>query len=211
MTGTEILNTIHTIYEQDIAFPDITSEDYAIRLTYLNQAIKTWESELFNGFLWNELFVTSVLPFNTTTINNFLFPEKLYVGNTKYDYVLPHNAVEKINNNTNENIYYVTGGSNNKIINIYPVLSSGNYTISYYKEATLFNSGNIGNHIEMANPNFTIQYVLAQLYASDGDQALSRQSMDMATQYLTQMKTGFDALPFGDYSNIEDDNIGFGV
>lgn len=211
MTGTEILNTIHVIYEQDVTYPDITSEDYLIRLTYLNQAIYTWENEVYSGTLWPELFVTSTLPFSTTTIADFIFPEKLYVGSNEYEYILPYQAIEKINAKSSDKFYYVTGGANNKVINIYPTLTSGNYTISYYKQPTTYTALNIGNHIEMTNPNFAIQYVLSQLYASDGDQALSNSSMQMAQKYLDQMKIGVDTMPYGSESTIQDDTVGFGL
>lgn len=212
MTGTEILNTIHVIYEQDISYPDPTSEDYIIRLTYLNQAILTWQNEIFNGFMWPELYTTVTNPFATTTISNFLFPEKFFIGSNEYKYVLPYQGLQNMAENTDYKIYWITGGANNKVINIYPgVTGSGNYSLSYYKQATLFTSVNIGNHIEMANPNFAIQYVLSQLYASDGDQALSNSSMQMAQKYLDQMKTGLDTMPYGSYSDIEDNNTGFGL
>jgi hypothetical protein len=211
MTGTEILNTIHTLYEQDVTFPDITSEDYLIRLTYLNQAIYTWENEIYNGALWSELFVTSTLAYNSNTITDLIAPEKLYVGTVEYSYVLPHQAIEFINSGSTDKIYYITGGSNNKVVNIYPTLSSGTFTISYYKQPTIYTTVNIGNHIEMSNSLFATQYVLSQLYASDGDQAMSNSSMQMAQRYLEQMKNGLDTMPYGSFSNIEDDNVGFGV
>jgi hypothetical protein len=212
MTGTEILNTIHAIYEQDTSYPETSSDDYAIRLVYVNQAILTWQNEVFNGFLWAELYKSVTNPLSTTSISDFLYPEKFYLENYEFEYVLPHEGVQNMIEATNNRIYWITGGAGNKVVNIYPGASgTGNYTISYYKEATLFNSGNIGNHVEMTNPNFVIQYVLAQLYATDGDQNLFNQSMNMANQYLAQMKTGFNTMPLSSFSNIEDDNVGFGV
>lgn len=212
MTGTEILNTIHIIYEQDTTLPETTSEDYQIRLTYLNQAILTWQNEVFNGALWQELYKSVTQSIAIVSIPDFLYPEKLYIGFTEYKFVLPYQSNDYIINSSQDFIYWITGGSNNKVLNVYPtIVGVGNYTLAYYKQATLYTSLNIGTDIEMANPNFVIQYVLSQLYASDGDQTMSNSSMQMAQRYLEQMKNGLDTMPYGSFSNIADDNIGFGV
>lgn len=211
MTGTDILNTIHTLYENNIDYPNNTDEDYLTRLVYLNQAIQSWQNEVFNGFLWSELFTTSTLPYTSTTIANFLYPERLYINNNEYSYVQPYEAVEKVAQGVKENFYWITGGANNKVINIYPVLTSGNYTISYYKLGTLYTTLNIGNHIEMQNPNYAIKYVMAQLYASDGDLSLYQQSLQEAERYLSQMKNGIENMPLSGVSIIPDLNEGFGV
>jgi hypothetical protein len=211
MTGTEILNTIHTLYENNVDYPTSTDEDYLTRLAYLNQAIQSWQNEVFNGYLWSELFTTTTQAYTTSTIANFLHPEKLYIGSKEYTYVQPYEAVEKIANNLQEEFYYITGGANNKVINIYPQLTSGNYSISYYKLATLYTAGNISQHIEMQNPNYAIRYVLGQLYNADGDLTLGSQSLQEAERYMSQMKTGIDAMPMSSYSVIPDLNDGFGL
>lgn len=211
MTGTEILNTIHTLYENNVDFPTSTDEDYLTRLAYLNQAIQSWQNEVFNGYLWSELFTTSTQAYTVSTIANFLYPERLYIGSKEYEFIQPYEAVEKIANNVQEEFYYITGGANNKVINIYPQLTSGTYSISYYKLATLYTSLNIGNHIEMQNPNYAIRYVLTQLYNSDGDLTLGNQSFQEAEKYLNQMKTGFNSMPLSGVSTITDLNDGFGL
>lgn len=211
MTGTEILNTIHTLYENNVDFPNNTDEDYLTRLAYLNQGIQSWQNEVLNGFLWSELFTTSTQPYTSTTIADFLYPERLYINNKEYKYIHPYEAVEKVAKNVKEDFYWITGGANNKVINIFPVLTAGDYTISYYKLATLFTGANIGNHIEMQNPNYAIKYVLAQLYASDGDLQLYQQSLQEAERYLVQMKTGLRNMPMSEVNIIPDLNEGFGL
>ena len=211
MTGTEILQAIHTLYENNVDFPGTTDEDYLTRLAYLNQAIQSWQNEVFNGYLWPELFTTTTQAYTVSTIANFLHPEKLYVGKKEYTFVQPYEAVEKIANGLQEEFYYITGGANNKVINIYPQLTSGNYSISYYKLATLYTAGNIATHIEMQNPNYAIRYVLGQLYNADGDLTLGSQSLQEAERYLTQMKNGLNSMPMSSYSVIPDLNDGFGL
>jgi hypothetical protein len=211
MTGTELLNTIHTLYENNVDFPTPTDEDYLTRLAYLNQAIQSWQNEVFNGYLWSELFTTTTQAYTASTIANFMHPERLYVANKEYMYVQPYEAIEKIANGFQEQFYYITGGANNKVINIYPTLTAGDYSISYYKLATLYTSGNISQHIEMQNPNYAIRYVLSQLYNADGDLNLGGQSLQEAERYMAQMRTGLDNTPMSSYSIITDLNEGFGV
>lgn len=211
MTGTDILNTIHTIYESNVEFPSSTEDEYLTRLAYLNQAIQSWQNEVYNGFLWSELYVSSVQPYTSTTIADFLYPEKLYIEGKEYKYVQPYEATEMIANNLPETIYYITGGANNRVINIYPALTSGQYTISYYKQATLYTSGNIGNHIEMSAPNYAIRYVLAQLYANDGDFSMSSQSANEAEKYLMQMKNGLQSMPMGSNNAVINLSDGLGI
>jgi hypothetical protein len=211
MTGTDILNTIHTIYESNVEFPGQTEDEYLTRLAYLNQAIQSWQNEVYNGFLWSELYVSSIQPYTSTTIADFLYPEKLYINGKEYKYVQPYEATEIIANNLPETIYYITGGANNRIINLYPVLTAGQYVISYYKQATLYTSGNIGNHIEMSAPNYAIRYVLAQLYANDGDFNMSGQSANEAEKYLMQMKNGLQSMPMGSNNAVINLSDGLGI
>jgi hypothetical protein len=211
MTGTDILNTIHTIYESNVEFPGQTEDEYLTRLAYLNQAIQSWQNEVHNGFLWSELYVSSIQPYTSTTIADFLYPEKLYINGKEYKYVQPYEATEIIANNLPETIYYITGGANNRVINVYPILTTGQYTISYYKQATLYTSGNIGNYIEMSAPNYAIRYVLAQLYANDGDFNMSGQSANEAEKYLMQMKNGLQSMPMGSNNAVINLSDGLGI
>jgi hypothetical protein len=211
MTGTDILNTIHTIYESNVEFPASTEDEYLTRLAYLNQAIQSWQNEVHNGYLWSELYVSSIQPYTSTTIADFLYPEKLYINGKEYSYVQPYEATEIIANNSKDTIYYITGGANNRIINVYPVLTTGQYTISYYKQATLYTAGNIGNHIEMSSPNYAIRYVLAQLYANDGDFNMSSQSANEAEKYLMQMKNGLQSMPMGSNNAVINLSDGLGI
>jgi hypothetical protein len=211
MTGTDILNTIHTIYESNVEFPGQTEDEYLTRLAYLNQAIQSWQNEVHNGYLWSELYVSSIQPYTSTTIADFLYPEKLYINGKEYKYVQPYEATEIIANNSSDTIYYITGGANNRLINIYPVLTAGQYVISYYKQATLYTSGNIGNHIEMSAPNYAIRYVLAQLYANDGDFNMSGQSANEAEKYLMQMKNGLQSMPMGSNNAVINLSDGLGI
>jgi hypothetical protein len=211
MTGTDILNTIHTIYESNVEFPGQTEDEYLTRLAYLNQAIQSWQNEVHNGYLWSELYVSSIQPYTSTTIADFLYPEKLYINGKEYSYVQPYEAAEIIANNLPETIYYITGGANNRIINIYPVLTAGQYTISYYKQATLYTALNITSHIEMSIPNYAIRYVLSQLYANDGDFNMSSQSANEAEKYLMQMKNGLQSMPMGSNNAVINLSDGLGI
>jgi len=211
MTRTDILDTIHTIYESNVEFPSSTEDEYLTRLAYLNQAIQSWQNEVHNGFLWSELYVSSIQPYTSTTIADFLYPEKLYIGGKEYTFVQPYEATEIIANNSSDTIYYITGGANNRVINIYPTLTTGQYTISYYKQATLYTSGNIGNHIQMSIPNYAIRYVLAQLYANDGDFNMSSQSANEAEKYLMQMKNGLQSMPMGSNNVVINLSDGLGI
>jgi hypothetical protein len=211
MTGSEILNTIHTIYESNVEFPASTEDEYLTRLAYLNQAIQSWQNEVHNGYLWSELYVSSIQPYTSTTIADFLYPEKLYINGKEYSYVQPYEATEIIANNSKDTIYYITGGANNRIINIYPTLTTGQYTISYYKQATLYTALNITSHIQMSIPNYAIRYVLAQLYANDGDFSMSSQSANEAEKYLMQMKNGLQSMPMGSNNAVINLSDGFGI
>lgn len=210
MTGQEILNTIHTLYENNEDFPVPTDEDFVTRLAFLNQGILSWQSEVLNGFLWQELLTTTTLSYSIVSINDFLAPESLFSGGVEYKFYPSTKAIKTISLGTNEKLYYILGGANNKTINIYPAIS-GTYTITYYKQATLFTPNNLSLQIEMPNANYAIRYVLSQLYGIDGDIQNSQIQISEARGYMEHMKQWLMYTPMEDISYVYDTSEGFGI
>jgi hypothetical protein len=63
----------------------------------------------------------------------------------------------------------------------------------------------------MSIPNYAIRYVLAQLYANDGDFSMSSQSANEAEKYLMQMKNGLQSMPMGSNNAVINLSDGFGI
>jgi hypothetical protein len=209
MTGQELLDIIHKRQEQDIEVPATTEEDTLLRINLINQAIINWENKVFTGSLWPALYA-SVTQNIATPVSNFLYPESLYLGSNRYKYVQAWESGQIIAETTGDKVYWITGGANNKVINVYPA-SVATATINYYKKATLYSESNLSSHIEMDNPNYAIEYVLSQLYAADGDFQNYNICNDRADEAMEAMVAGLDSIPAGESINIPDNNIGLGL
>lgn len=55
MTVDTILEKIHRKFAKDTDYPEAGSEDFLVRLDYINDAITEWENKIKEGVYWEEL------------------------------------------------------------------------------------------------------------------------------------------------------------
>lgn len=214
----DLMSDLYLDFEKSVDTPDKTSEDYLVRLRYVRKAIKNWENE--KGIDWKELFGTisqtlSAGVYNNNTGAGTLESFKraagfLRVGTDKYDYVRPEQVEKEVRENISKKIYTVTGSKGTFAINVYPSIS-GAFTLNYRKAATLFYTGNETTEIEMSDPEFILEFVLAQLYLDDSNQAQATVEMQIASEKMEAMQLANETVPFYQNNDVPDSGIAFGT
>lgn len=215
----DLMEDLYYDFEKSADTPDKTSEDYLVRLRYVRKAIQNWANE--QGIEWKELYGTlsqtltaGVYNDNagTGTLENFKRPAGfLRVGEDKYEYVRPEQVEKEVRENVAKKIYTVTGSKGTFSINVYPVVS-GAFTLDYRKEPTLYYTGSETTEIEMSDPEFIIEFVLAQLYLDDNNSNQATVEMQIATAKMDSMKLHNETVPFYQNGTIptDSDAISFG-
>jgi hypothetical protein len=210
----DALKEIYKRFEKSIDEPDNDSEDYIVRLSYANKAIRQWENEL--GMNWKELYGTlsgtlvNGVCNDQTTLATFKSPEGyLRIGSDRYTYVRPERVERETTLYPSKKVYTVTGSKGSKSINVYPAISADFY-LDYKKYATTYVTGEETTEIEMSNPEFLISFVIAMLYLDDDNSAQAGVEMQSATGAMESMKLDNEKIPFFQ-EQVEDDNFqGFG-
>jgi len=142
----EVMQSIYTRFEKSPDAPDITSEDFGVRLEYANSSIDKWENE--QGVEWKELFGTitgtltnGVCSDNVFSLLSFNRPAGfLKVGEDKYTYVRPE-AMEVVEREyPSHKVYTVTGSKGGYSVVVNPVVS-GTFSMNYRKSADKFTTG----------------------------------------------------------------------
>jgi len=210
------MKSVYRRFEKSSDTPDSTTEDFIIRLEYANAAIDKWENE--QGIEWKELYgtisgamVNGVFN-NQTTLNDFKRPAGyLRIGSDKYQYVRPENIEVEQRLRPTHQVYTVTGSDGSYSINVYPAVSD-NFTLDYRKRATKYTLGTETTpEIQMSDPEFIINDVLAQLYLDDDNGTQANVSMQIATGKMEAMRLANETDPFNNNSNFPDDDFaGFG-
>jgi len=228
MTLTEILNLIHTLLEKDTDYPTSSDEDYLLRLELLKDAVMIWEYDNENGTLWNELYTTLqdsdvLLLGEKVTVagqssydcpSDFVFPSsyvKIGTGDTTvyYKRIDPKEAPNY--DNSGVNVYYIRG--NKKVgftINLLGTIPSTNglaIDYDYYKSAFQPTTGT--DVLEMADPQFSVYWVLAEL-VKDDDPGLSTQYQQVSLNKLDAMRMRNNQQSYGQDNLIFDPIGGFG-
>jgi len=214
----DLMRKIYKRFEKSSDEPDNTSEDYLVRLEYVNAEIEKWENEI--GIEWKELFATlsgtlvnGVYNNNTGagTLENFKRPAGfLRIGEDKYEYVRPEQVEKEQRENPTKKIYTVTGSKGSYSINVYPAVS-GDFTLDYRKRATTYSTGTETTEIEMSDPSFIIHGVLSQLYQDDNNNSQASVEMQIANQKMEAMKLANEMPPFWQDNTVPSDNIAFGT
>jgi len=210
------MKKIYKRFEKSSDDPDNTSEDYIVRLEYVNAEIEKWESE--QGIEWKELFGTisstltdGVCNNNSVALLNFKRPAGfLRVGEDKYEYVRPEQVEKEVRENSTKKIYTVTGAKGTYSINVYPVVS-GAFTLDYRKLATTYSTGTETTEIEMSDPGFIIHGVLSQLYQDDNNNSQAGVEMQIANAKMNAMKIANETNPFYQDNSVLSDTIAFGT
>lgn len=214
----DCLKSIYKRFEKSADDPDITGEDYTIRMEYCNSAIDKWENE--SGIEWKELFGTlsqtlsnGVYNNNTGagTLENFKRPAgSLYIGTDRYQYVRPERIEKEVDMFPTKKIYTVTGSRGQFSINVYPVVD-GAFTLNYRKYATKYSTGTETEEIQMADPEFVIYDVLTALYLEDDNNTQASVCGQIATAKMDSMRLANETDPFNNNNNFPDDDFtGFG-
>ena len=214
MTITEVMASIYRRFEKSSDEPDTTSEDFIVRLDYVNRAIRQWENEM--GMDWKELYRTLSGTLTSgvltgSTIDALKSPSGFVrIGTDRYEYVRPERVEREVSLYPSKKIYTITGAKESKSINVYPVVSDDFY-LDYQKYATIYSTGEETGEIEMSNPEFIIQFVCAQLYLDDANNTQAGVEMQGATDAMNSMKLNNEKLPFWQEDNQgSNEGINFG-
>jgi len=226
MTLTEILKLIHTLLEKDTDYPTSSDEDYLLRLELLKDAIMVWEYDNENGTLWNELFTTLqdsdvLLGGEKLTVagqssydcpSDFVFPSsyvKIGTGDTTvyYKRIDPKEAPNYANSGLH--VYYVRGNKKTgfKIYLLDTPEAGLPIDYDYYKSAFQPTTGT--DVLEMADPQFSVYWVLAEL-VKDDDPGLAGQYQQVALNKLDAMRMRNNQQSYGQDNLIFDSIGGFG-
>ena len=213
----DCIKSIYIRFDKSIDEPDITTEDFIVRMEYCNAAIEKWENEM--GIEWKELsrtlsgtLVNGICNDNTTTLADFKRPAGfLRIGSDKYQYVRPENVEKEQRLDELKKIYTVTGAKGTYSINVYPAISAS-FTVDYRKEADKFSTGEETTDIEMSDPSFIIHDVLSQLYLDDDNGTQASVESQIASAKSDAMRLANETDPFNNNNGLpEDENFdGFG-
>lgn len=227
MTITQILQEIHKLYEKNTSYPDSSSDDYLLRLSYCNAAIDAWENE--KGIVWQTLFTEA----SGTTSNNvsqynapsdFIYPSDYLTiedaaGNkTFYEFCRPEKVAASKQSDPDKHIYWITGGPGAFKINIYPTPTTANgvagltYRLPYFKKATKYSTGSETTEPEMMDHYFIIYWALTQLYLDDENTTQANVVIQIAQDKLANMRIKNEAVPFLQPQGMDDIQFdGFGI
>ena len=215
MQPLEVLSAVYVIYEQSSAAPDPTSDDFAIRLSYLNRGISKWENE--TGVDWKELFVPqyslSLDANGTVTLpSNFKKPASyLVVGSNRYYYVNPERFEEMVLQQ-GQYYYTITGIKGAFLLKTTPAAASQTATLDYYKYAWQSIIGQEAQNIEMSNPEFLIHDVLGQIYLQDQNMLQAQVEIQVGAGLMDAMIVdNMTNVPNNPLQETDDDFQGFGI
>ena len=222
-TLADAISYINSLYEQDDTAPTSGDENYTLWTALINVAISLWENE--EGVLWRELYTTladasdgdktiaaSTWDYDCPSDFNFVVGKVRIVSSsgvsTYYD-VIPSTDVSLYDDNSSRWCHFTGNPSDGYDIHFNPDLSlATGETIAYeyYKTATKVSLAT--DKFEMADPMFTVFYVLGELKKDEGDTT----ALGIATQKLESMRTKNMMPSFYQDTSLRDrTGDGFGV
>ena len=205
----DLMVKIYKLFEKSSDTPDKTSEDYIVRLEYVNSAISDWANE--EGIQWKELFgtITDTLTngvFDLTTITDFKHPAGfVIIGGVPYEYVRPEEVEQSQRETPSKKIYTVTGSEGSYKLLVYPIVS-GDFTLNYRKTPTTYSTGEETTPIQMSDPYYIIHAVIMQLYLDDDNTTQASVEQQIADNKMEAMKLANETVPFLQDDKIPDDN-----
>lgn len=199
MLITDVMQTIYRMYEGNNDTPDDTSDDYAVRLDYVNSGINLWDNQ--EGVLWNELYTTLTdTTDGTATIElpaDFKFPSGDFVLSTGDHYTQenPANVTNLQQTNPSKHYYYITGGDGAKVLNlsVTPAADIG-YSFPYYAKAHEYTDSSDEVEVQMSDPWFLIHWTLTQMYADDENTIKMAIHQPISTKKLSDMRIRNDMM-----------------
>lgn len=213
-TLTQLQNIVHRIYEGNTSYPTEGSEDWDLRLGYMNDAISLWANE--KGINWRQLFInlSDASTGDKTTVStqtsydlpdDFMWISSLVnVGGTYLQEIKHDEVMNALRNNSNSPFFYITGDSSGgNVLNINPAPTAGlTIDYSYYKEPTLLAAA--ANKPEMTKPYFIVYMTLARLYEQDLRNDLVTFYEDKAKNIMDEMVIENEIAPFNTSYALKD-------
>lgn len=207
MTLTEFQTTVHALYRGDGSTPTSGSTKWTHRQYLLWAAINMWKGQ---NILWNELLTTltnaadgsktvlaDTLQYSAPTdferLTDYVLTKDANNKYTYYSIIQPHQADLYLNQS--KNCAYISGNkSSGYKVNFLKQPTVGDtIDYSYYKSPS--EPSATTDVIEMADPYFSVYFVLGKLHEQEGAGDRARGAFSMAEQKLDQMKIANDMLP----------------
>ena len=205
----DLMIKVYRMFEKSTDAPDKTSEDYLVRLAYVNSSIDEWENAI--GMDWKELSgtISGTLVdgvFDLTTITDFKAPDGFVViGTDTYEYKRPEVVEQEVRLDSNKKIYTVTGSEGSYSLRVYPAISDS-FTLNYKKTAAKYSTGSETEPIQMSNPYYIIHRVMTNLYLDDDNTNQASVENQIAESILEAMKTANETVPSLQDSTFSEDN-----
>lgn len=217
MNFKEILTEYYTIFRGTATkIPVEGDREYVLALNLANSAIRKWDRA--DGQLWRELWTTAVLDgsadLTTITGSEYAAPNNMRkppafisVGGRRLPVLQPHEA----QNYSSLSAFAYFAGTANKGYTMYSEVSPTGLDIDYpyLKKPTLMK--NDKSVPDMSDPNFMIQYMLAQRFAQERNGFGFRAAKQEADRALQNMKIENNTGTYGNASNVGQSGAGWGV
>lgn len=181
MTANTILEKIHRKFAKDTDYPEAGSEDFLVRLDYVNDAITEWENKAKEGIYWEELKDQSTVSCGGTGTDalptDFLsFIRKnnadddfsaLVIGNEYWLEVTMAQGIRAAQEGIAPHIFWREGTNLRSL----PAMS-GSLALPYIRKATRYETGAETDEPEMKDQTFIEDFVLSKVFLDNDDQSL---------------------------------------
>ncbi len=195
MTIEELLNNVHIGFEKNTDYPATGEDDFIVRLNYANKGIQMWEKEAKEGVYWKPLkkqaaLVATGLGTDPDPADFLAFmpaEEKAPVisdGTNEWREVSAQDGNRAVQDGaTDPYIFWREAGN----IRTLPAIS-GTIQFPYVRKATRYPLGTELTAIEIEDPEFLEEYIVAMLYLDDDNLSQYQAHMNNAKDILSTMK-----------------------
>lgn len=192
----EMLERIHRRFAKDTDYPEAGSEDFLVRIDYVNDAITEWENKTKEGVYWEELKDSATIVCGGTGTDalptDFLsFIRKnnadddfsaLVIGNEYWLEVTMAQGIRAQQEGISPHIFWREGLN----LRTLPAMS-GSLSLPYIRKATRYETGAETDEPEMKDQSFIEDFVLSKLFLDNDDQSLYQAYASSAIEKLNAM------------------------
>jgi hypothetical protein len=212
MTIQDLLNKVHVRFEKNTDYPDTSSDDFVVRLGYLDDAITMWEKEAREGVQWKPLKKAASIAAagngndpQPADFLEFLKAEGkaaiISDGTNEWREVSAQDGNRAVQDGaTDPYIFWREAGN----IRTLPAIT-GTITFPYLRKATRYPLGTEITAIEIEDEKFLQEFIVAMLYLDDDNLSQYQAHMNNAKDILSTMK--YNAI----CSHPDENDWGFGM
>jgi len=215
-----VLQAVHRAYQGDTDYPISGDDDYALRLGFLQDSIRSWATQgSEENIEWKELFTSlsnagSGETAATSNDTSYALPDDFdhitsWVTITNdtnaiayYEVISPDKVIEKTKNDSSGNWCFIIGNENDGYTLTIPNPVVGTLNYNYYKKPAVPSTGS--DKPEMKRPYYIVHDILSKLFELDGRNDLVTFHEAKKKGILDSMIIDNDLVPFGNSNALED-------